>query len=110
MTGLPDPSRIPGHHGECAVVAGTALTALSGSQILGAIGVIAVVSVMLWIPVLWDKLTAFLSMNASKWVPRTFVVGLALLVTGLMADIHVLAIAGGCTIGGLAAALLLDNY
>ena len=110
MTGLPDPTRSTGHHGEDAVAAGTALTSFSGSQILVAIGVIAVVSVILWIPVLLDQLTAFLSTNASKWVPRTFVVGLALLVTGLMAGIHILAIAGGCTIGGLAAALFFDNY
>ena len=110
MTGLPDPARIPGHHGECAVAAGTALTHLSGTQILGAIGVIVVVSVILWIPVLWDHLTAFMSMNAPKWVPRIFVAGLALLITGLMAGVHLLAIVGGCTIGGLLAALLYDNY
>jgi hypothetical protein len=110
MTGLPDPARILGRHTVHAVAAGAALTPLSGGQILAAIGVIAVASVVLWIPVLWDQLTGFLSVNASKWVPRVFVVGLALVVTGLMAGVHILAIVGGCTIGGLAAALLYENY
>jgi hypothetical protein len=110
MTGLPDPARILSYHGEYAVTASAALTHLSGGQILGAIGVIAVVSVVLWIPVLWDQLTAFLSINAAKWVPRVFVAGLALVVTGLMAGVDILAIVGGCTIGGLAAALLYENY
>lgn len=110
MTGLADPTEIPGNHGEYAVAAGVALTSLSGGQILGAIVVIAVVGVVLWIPVLWDQLTAFLSMNAPKWAPRMFLAGLALLVAGLTAGVHILAIIGGCTIGALVASLLYDNY
>lgn len=121
MTGLPDPTRIAGH-GELALVAGAALTParppalalalgpLSGTQIVAAIAVIAVVSVVLWIPVLWDRLTAFLSLNAPKWAPRMFVAGLALLVTGLTAGLHIVAIVGGCTIGVLAASMIYDNY
>jgi hypothetical protein len=105
MTGLPDPARVLGHHGEYA-----ALAPLSGTQIVGAIAVIAVVSVVLWIPVLWDRLTAFLSMNAPKWAPRIFVAGLALLVTGLTTGVHIVAIVGGCTIGALVTGLIYDNY
>src|SRR5258708_21932935 len=69
MTGLSDRLPILGHHGGYA--AGAAL--LSGRQIVLALLAIAVVSVILWIPVLSDRVMDFLSRNSPRYAPLTFV-------------------------------------
>jgi hypothetical protein len=106
MTALSDPLPIPGHHGIYAAAGAP----FSGRQIALALLVIAVVSVVLWIPVLYDQLMDFLSRNAPRYMPLTFAVGLALLVIGLVAGVRILDIVGASTIGALALGLLVENY
>src|SRR5258708_27170902 len=71
MTGLSERLPILGHHGGYA--AGAAL--ISGRQIVLALLAIAVVSVILWIPVLSDRVMDFLSRNSPRYAPLTFVAG-----------------------------------
>jgi hypothetical protein len=83
---------------------------LSGRQIALALLIIAVVSVVLWIPVLYDQVMDFLSRNAPRYMPLTFAAGLALLVIGLVAGVRILDIIGASVIGALALGLLVENY
>src|SRR5262249_61364418 len=106
MTALSDPLPIAGHHRGYAAAGAP----FSGRQIVLALGVIAVVSVVLWIPVLYDQVMDFLSRNAPRYMPLTFAVGLALLVIGLVAGVRILSIVGASTIGALALGLLVENY
>ena len=75
-----------------------------------ALGVIAVASVVLWLPVLMDHVNAFLAKQGSKYGWQTVAVGLALLITGLIAHVPTLAIIGGVLAGVVIAAAILDNY
>src|SRR5258708_22785072 len=75
MTGLSERLPILGHHGGYA--AGAAL--ISGRQIVLALLAIAVVSVILWIPVLSDRVMDFLSRNSPRYAPLTFVAGFGFL-------------------------------
>jgi hypothetical protein len=106
MTGLSDRLPILGHHGGYA--AGAAL--LSGRQIVLALLAIAVVSVILWIPVLSDRVMDFLSRNSPRYAPLTFAAGLGLLVIGLVAGIRILDIVGASMIGALVLGYLVENY
>jgi hypothetical protein len=94
------------HHGRYA----TAAALLSGRQIALALLVIAVVSVVLWIPVLSDHLMDFLSRNASHYVPLTLIAGSGLLVTGVVIGVPILDIIGASMIGALAIGYLIENY
>jgi hypothetical protein len=97
---------IPGQHGGYA--AGAAH--ISGRQIVLALLVIAVVSVVLWIPVLSDQVMDFLSRNAPRYAPLTFLAGLGLLVVGLVVGVRILDIIGASMIGALALGFLVENY
>jgi small-conductance mechanosensitive channel len=97
---------IPGQQGGYA--AGAAL--FSGRQIVLALLVIAVVSVVLWIPVLSDQVMDFLTRNAPRYAPLTFLAGLGLLVIGVVAGIGILDIIGASMIGALALGYLVENY
>ena len=83
---------------------------LSGKQALVAAVGVAVLVVALCVPVWWDKLTAAASKRASKAAPRVFLLGTGVLVTGLVARVGVLDIAGACLIGAVVLAAILDNY
>jgi len=72
--------------------------------------VIAVVSVVLWIPVLSDQVMDFLSRNAPRYAPLTFLAGLGLLVVGLVVGVRILDIIGASMIGALALGFLVENY
>jgi hypothetical protein len=74
------------------------------------VALIAVFSVVLWIPVLGDFLKAELNRSAPRVFPRIFVAGLAILVTGLVVRMTVLDVIGGCLIGGLLLAVVLNEY
>jgi hypothetical protein len=103
---LSDPLPIPGHHRGYA----TAAALFSGRQIALALLVIAVVSVILWIPVLSDQVMDFLSRNAPRYMPLSFAAGLGLLVIGLVAGVRILDIIGASVIGALALGYLVENY
>ena len=75
-----------------------------------ALGVIVVGSVVLWLPVLGDHLTAFLSKQGNKYGPRTVLIGLTLLIAGLVGHVRLLAIIGGVMAGVVIFAAILDNY
>jgi len=72
--------------------------------------VIAVVSLILWIPVLSDQVMDFLSRNASRYTPPTIAVGSGLIVIGLVARVRILEIIGASLIGALALGYLVENY
>jgi hypothetical protein len=97
---------VPWHHRGYA----TAAALFSGRQIALALLVIAVVSVVLWIPVLYDQVMDFLSRNASRYMPVTFAAGLGLLLIGLVTGVRILDIVGASMIGALALGFLVENY
>ena len=89
----------------------TAAAALpSGRQVIVALACVAVVVVMLWIPVLGDRLTAYLSRVGPKAAPRMFLLGLGALLAGLAFRFGALELVGGCLIGLVLLAVILDNY
>jgi Kef-type K+ transport system membrane component KefB len=75
-----------------------------------ALGVIAVASVLLWLPVLMDHINAFLAKQGSKYGWQTVAVGLVLLIVGLITHVPILAIIGGVAAGVVIAAAIVDNY
>ena len=75
-----------------------------------ALVVIAVVSLILWIPVLSDQVMDFLSRNAPRYTPLTIVVGSALIGIGLVAGVRILEIIGASLIGALALGYIVENY
>jgi Kef-type K+ transport system membrane component KefB len=75
-----------------------------------ALGVIAVASVLLWLPVLMDHINAFLAKQGSKYGWQTVAVGLVLLIVGLITHVPILAIVGGVAAGVVIAAAIVDNY
>ena len=77
---------------------------------MGGLAAIVAISVLLWIPVLGDRLTAFVSTNGPRYAPRIFLVGLGFLLTGIAAHVDVLILVGASIIGLLALALIYDNY
>jgi hypothetical protein len=83
---------------------------LSGARIVVILALIAVCSVVLWIPVLGDRLKAEVTRKAPQIAPRIFFLGLAVLVAGLVIHMKVLDVAGGCLIGGLVLATVLNEY
>ncbi len=83
---------------------------LSGARIVVILALIAVCSVILWIPVLGDRLKAEVNRKAPQVAPRIFLAGLAALVTGLVIHNTVLDVIGGCLIGGLVLAVVLNEY
>lgn len=86
------------------------LPPLSGRQILVLLGIGAVVAVILWLPVLGDRIVANLSRNAPKYAPRIFFAGLGLLLLGMVAGVQLLEVGGGCLIGALVLGAIADNY
>ena len=89
---------------EAAVLPGT------GGLIVGGLAAVVAISVLLWIPVLGDRLTAFVSTNGPRYAPKIFLVGLGFLLTGIVAHVDVLILVGASIIGLLALALIYDNY
>lgn len=87
-----------------------AALSLSGARIVVVLALIAVCSVVLWIPVLGDRLKAEVNRRAPQIAPRIFLLGLAILVTGLVIHVTVLDVIGGCLIGGLVLATVLNEY
>jgi len=82
----------------------------SGRQVIVALACVAVVVVVLWIPVLGDRLTAYLSKVGPRVVPRMFVFGLGALLAGLAFRFGALELVGGGLIALVLLALILDNY
>ena len=82
----------------------------SSGRILVVLLGMAVMCGLLWLPVLGDRLQDLVSRNAPRFAPRMFALGLGLLVVGLIAGVKALDIAGGCLIGALVLAAILDNY
>jgi hypothetical protein len=75
----------------------------TGGLIVGGLAAVVAISIVLWIPVLGDRLTAL-------YAPKTFLVGLGFLLTGIVAHVEVLVLTGASVIGLLALALIYDNY
>ena len=84
--------------------------AFTGIRILLALAVMAAISVILWLPVINDRLTAMLSRTSKIWAPTMIVIGSVLLAIGLTNHIGKVAIAGGSMVGAVVAAFLYDNY
>jgi hypothetical protein len=82
----------------------------SGRYIVLSLIAIAVITVILWIPVLSDHINAGLSRTARIWVPIMVLSGAALLALGLTIHFGPLAFTGGALIGFVALALFIDNY
>jgi len=82
----------------------------SGRYIVLALVVIAVVTVVLWIPVISDHINAGLSRTSRIWAPIMILGGTALLVLGLTVHFGPLEITGGVLIGLVALAFFIDNY
>lgn len=99
-------ARIPGHHARDVVTT----TLLPVSPILVVLVLAAVMIGLLWVPVLTDRLTSFLSRTAPRAAPRMFFLGLGIGVTGLVIRVQVLEIAGASLIGILVLALIFDKY
>jgi hypothetical protein len=71
---------------------------------------VIVAFILLWLPVLGDRVTAYLSRNAPKFAPRIFLAGLGILATGLITRLVILDVVGASLIGLLALGYLFDNY
>ena len=82
----------------------------TGALIIGGLACVAVIIVLLWIPVIGDRFTAFVAANGPKAAPKILAAGLGLLLTGLVFHVLALDLAGASLIGLLALALLYDNY
>ncbi len=82
----------------------------SGRQAIVALVLVAVLVIVLWIPVWGDRLTAYLSKHGPKVAPRTALVGIGILLTGMVVRVTLLDIVGGCLIGVVLLAVFLDNY
>lgn len=87
-----------------------AAAAFSDRPIVMILVCMAVLVGLLWVPVLGDRLTYFLSSKAPRVAPRIFVLGLVILVTGLVIRVRVLDIVGASLIGALVLGAILDNY
>ena len=83
---------------------------LTGHGILVALVAVAVVAGLLWIPVLGDRLTDTVSKHAPRVFPRMLLLGLALLGLGLVVQVGILEIVGGCLAGVVVLAVIVDNY
>ena len=81
-----------------------------GRLIVGALAGIAVVIGLLWIPVLGDRFTAFLSRTGPKAAPKILLAGGGLLALGLMTGVRLLDIVGGSLVGVVVLAVVFDNY
>jgi hypothetical protein len=81
-----------------------------GRLIVGALAGIVVVIGLLWIPVLGDRFTAFLSRTGPQAAPKILLAGGGLFVLGLIAGVPPLEIAGGSLVGLVVLAVLFDNY
>jgi hypothetical protein len=82
----------------------------AGGLIVGGLACVAAIIVLLWIPVLSDRLTAFVSTNGPKAAPKIILVGLGFLLAGLVVHVEVLVVVGASMIGLLLLAFLYDNY
>jgi hypothetical protein len=106
MAGLSGPPPIHGADGNLYLGS----MPFSGRYIVLALAAIAVISVVLWIPVLSDHINAGLSRTAGIWAPIMVLSGTALLALGLAIHFGALEITGGVLIGLVALAFLIDNY
>ena len=96
--------------GEAAVVPLAVILPGTGGLIVGGLGAVAVISVLLWIPVVFDRFNDFLSRNAPKAAPKIFLVGFGFLLPGLVFHVLVLDVVGASMIGLLMLGLIYDNY
>ncbi|MHB1594465.1 MAG: hypothetical protein ACYCO9_03635 [Streptosporangiaceae bacterium] len=95
----------PGHPAGMLAAAATVPRAI---VMLGLGGV--AIAALLTIPVLSDKVTAFLSATGSKAAPPTFITGLAILLIGLVAHARSLVIGGALLVGLVVFGAILDKY
>jgi len=93
---------------DAGAVATGLLPALRTVLVVAACMIVAFI--LLWLPVLGDRTTAYLSRNAPKFAPRIFLAGLGILVTGLVTRLVILDAVGAGLIGLLALGYLFDNY
>jgi len=82
----------------------------TGGLIVGGLAAVVAISILLWIPVIGDRLTAFVSTNGPRYAPKIFLVGLGILLTGIVAHFEALVLTGASVIGLLVLALIYDNY
>jgi hypothetical protein len=96
--------------GYLAIHSTAAALPLSGAWIVEILALIAVCAVILYLPVLGDRVKAAVNRRAPQMAPRIFFAGLAALVAGLVIHVTVLDMIGGCLIGGLVLAVVLNEY
>jgi hypothetical protein len=82
----------------------------AGRAVIVIAAILAVLFTLLWVPVLSDRFTGFLSKKAPRFAPRIFFIGLGILLTGLVVDVAFLIIAGSALMGLILLAWILDNY
>jgi hypothetical protein len=90
--------------------AGSAVPVLPAHVVLVAVVSGVALLGLLWLPVLGDRLTGFLSGKLPGIAPRIFFIGLGIGVAGLVTGVRILDIVGACLIGGLVLAAVADNY
>lgn len=61
-------------------------------------------------PILAEALFDFFSKGVERAAPGAFFLGLGVLLTGLASGVRALDIAGGCLIGAVVLAVIVDNY
>ena len=81
-----------------------------GRQVIVVAAVLVLLFTLLWVPVLSDRFTSFLSKKAPRFAPRIFFAGLGILLTGLVVNVAFLIIAGSALMGLILLAWILDNY
>jgi hypothetical protein len=82
----------------------------AGGLIVGGLACVVAIIVLLWIPVLSDRLTAFVSTNGPKAAPKIILVGTGFVLAGLVIHVQVLVLVGASLVGLLVLAFIYDNY
>ena len=71
---------------------------------------VCVAFVLLWLPVLSDRITGYLSKTVPRYAPRILLAGSGILVLGLITRLVILGVVGASMIGALLLAWIFDNY
>jgi hypothetical protein len=83
---------------------------IPSDQLIGIGIIVTVVVVLLSIPVMSDISTAYMSKKIRRVALRTILIGGAILLLGIALGAEILDILGGCLIGAIVLAAILDNY
>jgi hypothetical protein len=82
----------------------------SGRQIVIGLIVLVVLVILLVGPVIGENLMNSATAGAARVAPAVFLIGLGILVLGLVAQLGVLEVAGGCLMGAVLLGAILRDY